>query len=378
MPISTRILSFLKRTVSQPSAGRTITSKYPRIYIHLSYYATFAPIQFLIMLPWTALLCVAVILKGVSTLPTDVSSTTSAGGVDNPTATLSSHDSPSAIFAFYDSCPTDSPNAKSKGGAVWEYKPGDCQEVNETGNIMMINWKVGGFWTLMTYEDKACNIILDIFNAPMQIQDFESGDTVETCVDFSLEPSKRGHKVMSVQSGIGVGGKREIHPSAATLSSREILHSDNMLHMRQDTYGDAGNPGSFVAAVPTPSATPVPSAQPKAIGFWDHCPNDLNGNKIDANQTGADVEGYKVGACQEINPSGPTMSIHYKEGGFDGIVVYQDKNCTEEVAVYDRGKTTWKDVRCVELENIPKVLSFIGVKVKSRERGWDTLESGSS
>ena len=169
------------------------------------------------MLPWTALLCAAMILKGGSALFTNSSFTTFADGVDNSTAahTLSLRDDPTTVtdqngsedgeklgiftstasigardtatpppdgktstgdpytaleaLSFWDRCPInqtgDPTGAQSKGGKISAYIVGTCQAVDAPppGAVMMVWWQDPKMSKILLYKDKNCTGAGEIF-----------------------------------------------------------------------------------------------------------------------------------------------------------------------------------------------------------------------
>lgn len=309
------------------------------------------------MLPRTALLCVGMILKRVSTLPTDASPLTS-------TATLTMRDTqvqptgglvgcgyaggcivdppllPEAVD-FVDHCKYDVSGhilkSQSMGGRVVGYIVGTCQTVDPGSSLMSINWKDPGFGNLTFYKDQKCKDEMAATTRPRY------GWHDGSCFDLSKLP-----KMLSFKGEKSEGKKkREILSSAATLSMRDTVWQEPGGAYDCGGYGVCSNPD--------------PPPLPEAVNFYDHCPYEPNGNLLEAKKTGGNVTGYIVGTCQKIDFPGPTMSVNYKDGKFDRMVVYHDKDCKDRITAYDRGKTTWKDYGCIDLSKLKKVLSFKGV-----------------
>ena len=173
------------------------------------------------MLSLSALLCAAMILKDVSTLPTDTSSTTSTDTIDNSTTILATRDVPNPVIAlgFYDGCPLESSNAHYKGGNLLDYKPKTCQEVDEAGEVMLINWKDANIQNLTVYYDKKCQKPVWNLNASTSMYHDTPSYPAATCQSFKV---LRGSKIQSVQSGNGpVLSERGIFRSPTTLNSRD-------------------------------------------------------------------------------------------------------------------------------------------------------------
>ena len=340
------------------------------------------------MLPSTALLCVAMILKGVSTLPTGDSAVTSAGGVDKSTAILSLRDKPTVSFGlreitqsgaelnvrdvnpsglsgdlgipggsitsypvtvdFVAHCPYDSSgydthaaeaDTASMGGRVEGYIVGTCQEVDPGSSLMSINWKDGGFGNMTFYKDKHCKDEMAATVRPKW--GWHNGN----CFDFSKLPKLLSFKGDKTEEK----GKRETVSSAAAV-----------LGMRDTTYQEPG--GLVGCGIPGGCIRPDPPSLPEAVNFYDKCPYDAKGNPLEAQKTGGNVTGYIVGTCQGIDSPGPTMTINFKDGKFDRMIIYHDEHCTDRISAYDRGGPDWKDYSCVDLSTIDKVLSFKGLK----------------
>ena len=288
------------------------------------------------MLPSTALLCAAILLKSIYALPRDSGSTTFTGGVEPSTNTLSSRDTPPAAFEFYDSCPTDSPNAKSKGGAVQKYIPKTCQELDGDGDTLMFNWTTAGVDAAALFVDRLC----------MNSTGLISRDGMNTTGCFDLSA---GEKVRSVKSLYRPPQKkREILPSANTLSMRDTIY--------QAPGGPSANCDSAGGRV-----TSLPPPLPEAVNSYDRCPYEANGNLLEAEKTGGNVTGYIVGTCQAIDLPGPIMSVNFRDNKFDRMVIYHDQHCTDRITGYDRNPVIWKDYICIDFRNFPKVLSFKGV-----------------
>ena len=116
---------------------------------------------------WTALFFAAMLLQGLSSaLPTDSSSTTSAGGVDNSTTaqTLGLRDTTPhydgvqeyAAVDFWDSCQNTNRGAVRKGSPVVNYITGTCQTVEQAGDIISVYWGLYHFHSVTLYTDKKC------------------------------------------------------------------------------------------------------------------------------------------------------------------------------------------------------------------------------
>ncbi|CAF9925252.1 MAG: hypothetical protein HETSPECPRED_005787 [Heterodermia speciosa] len=290
------------------------------------------------MLSSTALLCAAILLKSIYALPRDPGSTTFTGGVEPSTNTLSSRDTPPAAFEFYDSCPTDSPNAKSKGIAVQKYIPKTCQELDAKGDIMMIDWTAAGVDAFAIFADRLC------MNCTGGIP--REGMNTTSCFDVSDSDRQ---KVRSVRSLFRPPEKkREILPSTSTLSMRDTIY--------QAPGGPSANCGSAGGCV-----TSLPPPLPEAVNSYDRCPYEANGNLLEAEKTGGNVTGYIVGTCQAIDLPGPIMSVNFRDNKFDRMVIYHDQHCTDRITGYDRNTVIWKDYMCIDFRNFQKVLSFKGV-----------------
>ena len=297
------------------------------------------------MLPSTALLCVTMILKGVSTLPTDDSLMTSAGGVDNSPATLSLRDKPTVSFGFYDSCPLDSSNAKWEGEDVVDYKPNVCEEVDARGDIIQVNWAAGrkaGFDRLSLYSDKECKNKFDFLFPGMSMDKIDAKYRDMACSNLTGWP-----KLLSVQSGNEDWGKREITQPKAKLNVRDVNPSG--------LSGASGIPGGSITSYPV------------TVDFVGHCPYTSSGSNMqEAPSLGGRVEGYIVGTCQEVDPGGTLMSINWKDGGFGNMTFYKDKNCKDEMAATVRPRWGWHDGSCFDFSKLPKLLSFKGDKTEDK------------
>ena len=81
--------------------------------------------------------------------------------------------------------------------------------------------------------------------------------------------------------------------------------------------------------------SPYHTSHPRlAAEFFDQCPDSSFDPKHKQN---ADINDYILDSCQQVDPPGDTMRVHW-DAGFNTITLYKDKNCTEKMDYWYRSK----------------------------------------